>query len=102
MEAYIRVKAFVEKVRCMAKVNVDAMAQQLESSLERAYELAMETFKNEAKQKDLGKYYYRILDIPVILSCIQVPSMEEEEGESLYFCDGEDGPKVARVGIIKF
>lgn len=66
---------WVAKIDCLvakleeAKGELDAIENQLTSSVDIGYRLAMESFKKETKKRDLGEYYYRILDIPITLPC---------------------------------
>lgn len=42
----------------------------------------MDTLKDVAKEKDRGEYYYKILDIPVTLTCAPTSDDDDEEEES--------------------
>lgn len=56
----------------------------------------MDSFKKEAKKRDLGEYYYYILDILVILQYLPTQSHDEGEGGGSGSNTGEscDGLKV--------
>lgn len=43
------------------------MPEQLSLSVETRYELTMDFFKKEANKRDLGEYYYQILDVLISL-----------------------------------
>lgn len=58
------------------KAKLDAMAKKLNSTVEKGYKLAMESFTMEAKKKDLDEYYYCILNILVNLPFMPTPSQE--------------------------
>lgn len=64
-----------------AKVEIEFMARQLESSVEKGYELTIESFKTEAKNKDLRDYYHCILKILVTLPYVHFLSQDGEEVE---------------------
>lgn len=74
------------------------MTKQLNSSIEIRYDLATESFKIEAKKKNLGKYYYHILNILITPQHIPTPSQEGWEEKGLNTNESDDGYGAIDVG----
>lgn len=80
-----------------AKAELDSMSRQLDSSIERRYELVIESFKTKAKKKDLGDCYYLILNIPITRPYVHSPSQEGEEREGSSSIESVDVPEATDV-----
>lgn len=84
------------------KHDLGAMIEQLSSSVEIGYNLAMDSLKKKSKKKSLAQYYYQILNIPTMLhySLTQTQAEGDDQGENFEASDGESevGDEQARDG----
>lgn len=54
----------------------------------------MESFKNEAKKRDLGGYYYHILDVPITPPDEPIQSQDKDEEEDSDLGESDDDTEV--------
>lgn len=62
---------------------VESVGESLLNNTQIGYNMAMDKFKDLAKEKGLAKHYYKILNIPATLTCFSRSDVEEEKHESV-------------------
>lgn len=72
------------------KRELDAMIEQLRSSVEIGYNIAMDLFKKESKKKCLG---FQILNIPITSPYSLTQTQNEDRDQGKFFEENGDGPK---------